>query len=137
MLFRSNAALQVIRSAQVAVEANELAVEGVRAENTVVTRNVLDVLNAEQELLNSRVQLATAERDAYVAGFTLLAAMGRAEARDLDLFGGTLFAPGFSRKAVPGPVSPRIDSAPSPGARIEFTPDPAATHPDYTPPSPP
>lgn len=73
------------------------ALEGVRAENAVGTRNVLDVLNAEQELLNSRVQLVTAERDAYVAGFTLLAAMGRAEARDLNLFGGTLFEPGFSR----------------------------------------
>src|SRR3546814_9644743 len=83
--------------------ANELALEGVRAENTVGTRNVLDVLNAEQELLNSRVQLVTAERDAYVAGFTLLAAMGRAEARDLNLFGGTLFEPGFSRKTTPGP----------------------------------
>src|SRR3546814_3848131 len=58
--------------------------------------------------------------------------MGRAEARDLDLFGGTLFEPGFSRKAMPGPVSPRIDSAPAPGARIEFTPAPAEQHLDYT-----
>ena len=73
----------VIEASKSAVTANELALEGVRAENTVGTRNVLDVLNAEQELLNSRVQLVTAERDAYVAGFTLLAAMGRAEARDL------------------------------------------------------
>src|SRR3546814_6462375 len=78
-----------------AIAANELALEGVRAENSVGTRNVLDVLNAEQELLNSRVQLVTAERDAYVAGFTLLAAMGRAEARDLDLFGVPLFSPFF------------------------------------------
>src|SRR3546814_5370555 len=106
--------------------ANELALEGVRAENSVGTRNVLDVLNAEQELLNSRVQLVTAERDAYVAGFTLLAAMGRAEARDLDLFCGTPFEPGFTRKAMPGPVSPRIASATAPGARIEFTPAQAA-----------
>src|SRR3546814_20733539 len=58
--------------------------------------------------------------------------MGRAEARDLDLFGGTLFEPGFSRKAMPGPVSPRIDSAPAPGARIEFTPAPAEQPLDYT-----
>jgi len=85
----------VIQSSKTAIAANTLALEGVRAENSVGTRNVLDVLNAEQELLNSRVQLVTAERDAYVAGFTLLAAMGRAEARDLNLFGGTLFEPGF------------------------------------------
>lgn len=83
---RYSATLSVVESAQAAMGANELAVEGVRAENTVGTRNVLDVLNAEQELLNSRVQLVTARRDSYVAGFALLAAMGRAEADDLGLF---------------------------------------------------
>src|SRR3546814_9630320 len=70
-----------------------------------------DVLNAEQELLNSRVQLVTAQRDAYVAGFTLLAAMGRAEARDLNLFGGTLFEPGFSRPPASGPMLMEMNSA--------------------------
>lgn len=80
---RFKATQTVIRSSEAAVSANELALEGVRAENTVGNRNVLDVLNAEQELLNSRVQLVTARRDAYVASFALLAAMGRAESRDL------------------------------------------------------
>lgn len=98
---RYAAALQVIHSAETAVQANELAVEGVRAENSVGTRNVLDVLNAEQELLNSRVQLVTARRDAYVAGFSLLAAIGRAEARDLGLFGESLFESGFGAGRAP------------------------------------
>src|SRR3546814_1569082 len=84
---RYQATQAVIQSSKAAIAANELALEGVRAENSVDTRNVLDVLNAEQELLNSRVQLVTAERDAYVAGFTLPADMGRAEARGPDLFG--------------------------------------------------
>ena len=88
---RYRATLTVVVSAQSAVAANELALEGVRAENTVGTRNVLDVLNAQQELLNSQVQLVTARRDSYVAGFALLAAMGRAEARDLGLFSGGLY----------------------------------------------
>ncbi len=57
------------------------------------TRTVLDVLNAEQELLNSQVSLVTARRDAYVAGFNLLNAMGQAEARDLGLDGGPLYDP--------------------------------------------
>lgn len=83
---RHVAAQEVIRSAEVAVKANELALEGVRAENSVGTRTVLEILNAEQELLNSRVSLVTAHRDAYVASFALLAAIGRAEARDLGLF---------------------------------------------------
>jgi outer membrane protein len=87
------AALEAIESNEVAVAANQLALEGVRAENSVGTRNILDVLNAEQELLNSEVQLVTARRDAYVAGFSLLNAMGRAEAEDLGLDGGPLYDP--------------------------------------------
>jgi outer membrane protein len=82
------ASLQAIQSNEVAVAANTLALEGVRAEQTVGTRNVLDVLNAEQELLNSQVALVSARRDAYVAGFNLLNAMGQAEAKDLNLDGG-------------------------------------------------
>jgi len=87
------AALEAIQSNEIAVAANQLALEGTRAEQTVGTRNVLDVLNAEQELLNSEVQLVTARRDAYVAGFALLNAMGRAEAEDLGLDGGPLYDP--------------------------------------------
>src|ERR687894_905952 len=87
------AALEAIESNNVAVAANTLALEGTRAEQTVGTRNVLDVLNAEQELLNSQVALVTARRDAYVAGFALLNAMGRAEIEDLNLEGGPLYDP--------------------------------------------
>ena len=79
------AAQAIIESSQVAVEAAELSLEGVRAENTVGNRTILDILDAQQELLSTRVQLVTARRNAYVAGFTLLAAMGRAEAEDLAL----------------------------------------------------
>ncbi|RZM33119.1 MAG: hypothetical protein EOP67_24070, partial [Sphingomonas sp.] len=84
---------QVIQSSETAVNANKLSLEGVRAENSVGTRTILDILNAEQELLNSQVTLVTARRDAYVAGFALLAAMGQAEARDLGLDGGVLYDP--------------------------------------------
>ncbi len=84
------AAMDAIAANEVAVRANELALEGVRAENSVGTRTILDVLNAEQELLNSQVLLVTARRDAYVAGFRLLNAMGQAEADDLGLEGGPL-----------------------------------------------
>ena len=87
------AAQEAIESNTVAVSANELALEGARAERSVGTRTVLDVLNAEQELLNSQVALVTAKRDAYVAGFQLLNAMGQAEAEDLGLEGGPLYDP--------------------------------------------
>jgi outer membrane protein len=87
------AALDAIASNEIAVAANQLALEGTRAEQTVGTRNVLDVLNAEQELVNSQVLLVTARRDAYVAGFQLLNQMGQAEAEDLNLEGGPLYDP--------------------------------------------
>lgn len=88
-----DAAQKSIQSETVAVQANELALEGARAEQSVGTRTVLDVLNAEQELLQSQVALVSAKRDAYVAGFQLLNAMGQAEAQDLGLDGGPLYDP--------------------------------------------
>ena len=88
-----DAAQRAIQSNQVAVSANELALEGARAERSVGTRTVLEVLNAEQELLNSQVALVSARRDAYVAGFQLLNAMGQAEAEELGLEGGPLYDP--------------------------------------------
>lgn len=105
---RYRATQGVIRSAEIAVKANDLALEGTRAENTVGTRTVLEVLNAQQELLNSRVQLITAQRDAYVAAFALRAAMGRAEARDLGLGGTALFDPtlDYTRPRVRGIPAP-------------------------------
>lgn len=96
------AATAIVEETQVAVEAAELGLEGVRAENSVGNRTILDILNAQQELLRSRVQLVTARRNAYVAGFSVLAAMGRAEARDLNLdVGGPLYDPdlNFDRAA--------------------------------------
>lgn len=96
------AAKDVITATERAVSANELSLEGTRAENSVGNRTILDILNAEQELLNSKVQLVTARRNAYVAGFTLLAAMGRAEARDLGLEGGVLYDPVAEYEKVDG-----------------------------------
>ncbi|RZV35688.1 MAG: hypothetical protein EX262_01680, partial [Sphingomonadaceae bacterium] len=92
----------VIESSQAAVEAAELSLEGVRAENSIGNRSILDVLNAEQELLRARSLLVTARRNAYVAGFALLAAMGKAEARDLALEGGALYDPIVNYERVDG-----------------------------------
>ncbi|HEX4762239.1 MAG TPA: TolC family outer membrane protein [Sphingomicrobium sp.] len=97
-----DAAQRAIQANTIAVQANELALEGVRAEQSVGTRTVLDVLNAEQELLNSQVALVRAKRDAYVAGFQLLNAMGQAEAQDLGLDGGPLYDPLGNYRRVAG-----------------------------------
>lgn len=97
------AANAVIESSKTAVEAADLSLEGVRAENSIGNRSILDVLNAEQELLSARAQLVTARRNAYIAGFNLLALMGRAEARDLNLdTGGPLYDPQVNYDRVSG-----------------------------------
>jgi outer membrane protein len=94
----------VIISSQTGVDAATLSLEGVRAENTVGNRNILDILNAEQELLNTQVQLVTARRNAYVAGFNLLSAMGKADALDLGLDGGPLYDPLVNYNRVKGKI---------------------------------
>lgn len=79
------AAIGQIASNEAQVRANTIALEGVRQEAAVGSRTTLDVLNAEQELLNSRVSLVRAERDYSVASYGLLQAMGRLTAKDLAL----------------------------------------------------
>ncbi len=74
------AARAVIDSTKVAVDANALAAEGVRQENQVGTRTVIEVLTAEQTLLQTQVNLVQARRDEQVAAYSLLAAVGAAEA---------------------------------------------------------
>ncbi|MQA65745.1 MAG: hypothetical protein GEU76_07575, partial [Alphaproteobacteria bacterium] len=81
--------LQTARAAvvslQAQIRANEIALEGVEREALVGSRTVLDVLDAEQALLDSRVSLIAAQRDEVVARFALLAAIGTLTARDLKL----------------------------------------------------
>jgi outer membrane protein len=97
---------QVIESTNVAVSSNALSLQGVRAENSVGTRTILDILNAEQENFSAQVQLVTAQRNAYVAGFSLLAAMGKATAGDLGLGDGVaLYDPVAHYDAVHGKLS--------------------------------
>ncbi len=59
------------------VQSSEIALNGVREEARVGQRTTLDVLNAQQTLVNARVALVTAQRDRVVASYTLLAAVGR------------------------------------------------------------
>lgn len=98
------AATSIIATNQTAVDASSLSLEGVRAENTVGNRTILDILDAEQELLRAQVQLVTARRNAYVAGFSLLAAMGKAEADDLGLDAGPLYDPEVNYRRVKGKI---------------------------------
>ncbi|MXO75409.1 TolC family outer membrane protein [Altererythrobacter aerius] len=132
------AANAIIASNQSAVDAAALSLEGVRAGNTVGNRTILDILNAEQELVGAQAQLITARRNAYVAGFSLLAAMGKAEARDLGLGDdGPLYDPqinydrvkgkwnDWSRDPAPVVQSTRTVDIPAPDAKIPVNDDSA------------
>jgi outer membrane protein len=79
------AAKAQIQSTQSQVTAAEIALNGVREEARVGQRTTLDVLNAQQELVNARVSLVTAQRDRVVASYSLLAAAGRLSVQVLGL----------------------------------------------------
>jgi len=74
-----------IESRQSQVRASGIALEGVRQEALVGSRTTLDTLDAEQELLDARVQLVQAQRDEMVAAFTVLSATGQLSAKLLGL----------------------------------------------------
>jgi outer membrane protein len=74
-------------SDKISVEANRVALAGVREEERVGQRTLLDVLNAEQELLNSEVTLVTDRRNLVVASYSLLSTIGRLNAQELGVSG--------------------------------------------------
>ena len=74
-----------ILQAQAQVRAAEIALSGVREEAKVGQRTTLDVLNSQQELLDARVALITAQRDRVVASYNVLSAVGRLSAASLNL----------------------------------------------------
>jgi outer membrane protein len=68
-----------------AVEATRIALQGVREEEKVGQRTILDVLNAEQQFLNAGVNLVSFQHDLVVASYGVLAYMGRLTASDISL----------------------------------------------------
>ena len=74
-----------IQSLVTQVSAARIALEGTEQEALVGSRTVLDVLDAEQELLDARVSLVRAQRDEVVATYGLLAVTGQLTARALGL----------------------------------------------------
>ncbi len=67
------------------VNAAEIALYGVREEARAGERTTLDVLNAQQELVNARVALVTAQHDRVIASYNLLAAVGALSMQRLGL----------------------------------------------------
>ena len=74
-----------IASNRAAIRSNEIALEGVQREAIVGSRTTLDVLNAEQALLNSRVTLVQSLANYVIASYDVAGAVGRLTATDLNL----------------------------------------------------
>ncbi len=79
------AAKAQITATQAQVAASEIALNGVREEARVGQRTTLDVLNAQQALVNARSALVTAQRDRVVASYSVLAAVGSLSPQILGL----------------------------------------------------
>jgi outer membrane protein len=74
-----------VSSAQAQVTASEVALNGVREEAKAGQRTTLDVLNAQQALVNARVALVTAQHDRVVASYAVLSSVGRLSPQVLGL----------------------------------------------------
>ena len=74
-----------VASAQSQVTASEIALNGVREEAKAGQRTTLDVLNAQQALVNARVALVTAQHDRVVASYAVLNSVGRLSPQVLSL----------------------------------------------------
>lgn len=77
--------LSVINSTAAAVDAADIARAGVREENQFGVRTILDVLDAEQELFRTRVNLVRAQRSKTLQAYRLMASIGKLSAEDLGL----------------------------------------------------
>jgi outer membrane protein len=93
------ASQRVVEASRTQAKANALALEGVEQEQQVGLRTTLDVLNAQQELLDSQLAVVRAERDAYVAAHGLLLAVGKLDAQGLGV-NAPLYDPEDHRRRV-------------------------------------
>lgn len=80
-----DAARAQITAAQAQVAAEQLVLSGVIEERNVGQSTTLDVLNSQQDLLDARVTLITAQHDRVIASYSLVAAIGQLSAERLGL----------------------------------------------------
>jgi outer membrane protein len=75
----------VIKSNKAAIASSEIALEGTQEEAKFGARTTLDVLDAEQELFEAKVNLVRSKRDEAVSSYTLLSYIGRLNPKELGL----------------------------------------------------
>ena len=93
-----------ITAAGLQIEASQIAYNGILEETRLGSRTSLDLLDAEQDLLSAKSNMASAQRDEYVAGLNLLSSMGLLTVENLDL-GIPVYDPEVNFKEVTSPTS--------------------------------
>ena len=78
-------ARRALSASQRQIDAAQIAYDGVEIEQQVGTRSALDVLNAEQEVLNAKLAYAQSERNVDILTFQLLVLSGAFDALSLNL----------------------------------------------------
>lgn len=101
---RLDAAVATEKASQERVRAQQVAFEGVREEARLGARTTLDVLNAEQELLDARVSLVTATVEVNKAAYAVLYAMGELTVKELRLNAPTYDPAVYYKSAKTAPV---------------------------------
>src|SRR6056297_3350080 len=79
------AARQALTSSREQVRAARVAFEGVREEARLGARTTLDILDAEQVLLNAQADLISANADIHIAAYNIIASVGQLTTRELNL----------------------------------------------------
>ncbi len=74
-----------VRAAESEVRAAQIALQGVQREAQGGQRTTLDVLNAQQEVVQAKARLIGAQRDRIIASYTLLSSVGKLDVRTLGL----------------------------------------------------
>jgi len=109
---RLNVANAAIQASDQQIRAATVAFEGVREEAALGARTTLDVLDAEQELLDAAASRISAVSDRYIAIYDLLAAMGLLTVDHLNLGIATYDASAYYNAVKSAPsyrVSPQGD----------------------------
>ena len=79
------AAREAVAANRALVSAAQLALNGVIEERNVGQRTTLEVLDSQREVINAKINLASAERDVVLASYAILQAMGRLSVERLGL----------------------------------------------------
>ena len=74
-----------VKSIKATINANEMALEGVKKEAELGSKTILDVLDVEQDVLEEKVDLIKVKKDILYNSYALLAQIGKLNARDLLL----------------------------------------------------